>query len=470
MTVTLTYDPLLSRVRVDADGLGAATHALVERSTNSGVTWVPVRGALSATVSGAELVPPVDDYEFASDTLNEYRVRTLSAGIAFEGVGAAAHGVDGASVMPPIPAEASVDELMLLWCAIRNSGTGTPNTPTGWSMLLNAGNARLFGKIHTGSETNPTVSFAGGASGASTSAQICAFSGATITVAAMQSQLNGSAQNIAYPSLSVPIPDALVLYLGWKASDWGSVATVQGATEIGEPDTGIGSVSGNGLVWDRLVQTDPDSIQAGSFVVTGGVSAISRGAVLAIVPTTNTQTSSITPSLNDQFWLKVPARPFLNRPVTVLDFSDIERPDRGGLFDVVGRSMPVAVTDVATSRRYTLTLSTNTPTAASDLDLVIASGDLLFLHAPPSCPVPTGYWKCGQLTQSRRTVRGVRRYFDLPLTEVAAPAPDVSGSTSTWATVLATYATWQDVLNAHTTWADLLELIGDPTEVIVMSA
>ena len=174
----------------------------------------------------------------------------------------------------------------------------------------------------------------------------------------------------------------------------------------------------------------------------------------------------ITPAL-DGVWLKSLARPFLNRKVTVKDYSGVERPARVGVFEVVGRSMPVAISDVRGSRRWTMEVLTHTPAEARDLDLVMASGDPIFVHVPADCDVPGGYVSIDTVTVSRRARRTPRRVFELPCVEVAAPGPDIVGATVTVQTVLATYATCADVLAAHPTCQDLLELIGDPTDVIV---
>lgn len=178
------------------------------------------------------------------------------------------------------------------------------------------------------------------------------------------------------------------------------------------------------------------------------------------------ETAAITPDLTG-VWLKSIGRPFLNRQVTVADYSDIERPSRAGVFDVIGRSYPVAVSDVRGSRRWTLEVLTSTTAEATDLDLILASGDPLFVHVPADCTIPGGYVTVGDTTQRRTSRRGLRRMFVLPCVEIAAPGADVVGATSTWQTVVSTYATWSDVISAHTTWADLLELIGSPSDVIV---
>jgi hypothetical protein len=180
-------------------------------------------------------------------------------------------------------------------------------------------------------------------------------------------------------------------------------------------------------------------------------------------------TAQITANL-DSIWLKSIIRPFLNRPITVTGWSDVTRPARNGVFGVVGRSVPVVVTDLRGSRRFTLEVMTQTLDQAREFDLILASGDPVFLHMPPDCPVPGAsghYAVIGDTTMSRRSTRGTRRYFSLPLIESAPPAADVVGATVTWQAITADFATWTDVLAEFPTWADVLEYIADPADVIV---
>jgi hypothetical protein len=193
---------------------------------------------------------------------------------------------------------------MVLAASIRNSGTGTVDTPSGWELKTAGGtNFELFTRYYVDGTGNdaPTVSFTGGAAGADTIAQIATFSGCSAELddgqygesdVSPQAQLNSSAQNIAYPSLSVRRDGCVVIYAGWKQDDWTSVATV-GDAEIGEPDATAGSDAG--MVWAYDIQTTATDVTAGSFSVTGGISAISRGIVLALRPL---QTVTVERSVN----------------------------------------------------------------------------------------------------------------------------------------------------------------------------
>lgn len=174
-----------------------------------------------------------------------------------------------------------------------------------------------------------------------------------------------------------------------------------------------------------------------------------------------------------QVWLKVPAAPFLNRAVDVSARVEIGRRARGGVFDIVGRSYPVAVGDVRGSRQFGLTIRTETADQERDLDYALASGEVVFLHVPSTeDQFPGGYYSVGDIARAPEAswpTRGnlERRVWELPLTEVAAPGPDVVGSTYTIASMLAEYATITAVIADNATIAALLERVAAPSDVIV---
>lgn len=182
-------------------------------------------------------------------------------------------------------------------------------------------------------------------------------------------------------------------------------------------------------------------------------------------------TCTITVNLDD-VWIKSIGLPFLNQRVNcVLNPTPIVRRARNGIFDIVGRSFPVGITDLRGSREVTVQVVTETTAEREDLDLLLASGTPVFYHTPVGHPLPTMYAVINDSAASR-PVRNRRcnrdwRIFELPSVEVAAPSADVVGSLGTWQTVITTYATWADVLTAHATWASLLELVGTGEEVIV---
>lgn len=468
MTLTATFDPSLARVQLTVSGVGTAIAATFERSIDNGTTWTTIRcGDDTPIVSGTA---SIYDYEFSSNVLNSYRVTSYST-VTFVNAGTAAHG-NNASVLPGLPASMLAGDAMLIFAAIRGTAASV-TTPTGYTLLASYGNVRLFGKTHSGVESGPTVAFTGGAAGDDTSAQMAAFRGASLNViASAASLLTPTTQNIPFPGLTLTQSRCLKLWLGWKADDWTSVATIGGATEIGEPSTTTGN--DQGIVWDYKIEasSDPSNVAAGSFSITGGATATATGANVALDPVSTVQTTSITPIITD-LWIKSIGKPFLNRTVYCLaTVSDIEREPRHAIFEIINRSFPVAVTDLHQSRQGSIRVVTRTRTEANELDLIIASGEPLFFHTPLNHPLPTMHVVLGH-TKMQRPLRNPTcdetdwRVFELPWREIAAPSTDVCGSTITWQGVINAYATWQAVINAETSWIDLLTNIGTPGDIIV---
>lgn len=472
MTVTLTQDNVLGRIRVDATGLAAADVAIIERSIDQ-ITWTQCRGASAWPVTAGAFANPFDDYEFIDGVVNYYRVSGVeTAPMAFVDVGAAVSG-NNASLTPPLPAGLVEGDLMVLFASIRNSGAGFPNPPTGWNPKLYSENVALLSKRYVSGDAAPLVTFGGGVANADTMARIAAWRRAGETVVTSLGQLNGSAQDIAYPALAIPDDDLLIIDAAWKADDY-SANTARPSPGTFTSIGGVTSTAGDdaGMSWWYQIQTNKADLTSGTHTVTGGAAAISRSMVVALrhADYLNRQTNSITPALTGT-WLKSLRRPYLNRLVNVLDYSDITRESNNAAFRVIGRTYPVGVADVMGARKWTMTVWTDGLSNAGDLDSVLAAGDIWFVHVPVGCAVPGGYVIIdGDVTRRRPSNskrQTERRFFDLPFAEVAAPDDDVAGTTGTWATVIASYATWADLIADRATWADVLELIGSPDEVIV---
>ena len=181
---------------------------------------------------------------------------------------------------------------------------------------------------------------------------------------------------------------------------------------------------------------------------------------------------SATPITQDlaAVWLKVPAAPFLNQPVTVAGLGDgeIKRRSRSAAFDIVGRHLPVGVGDVSGSQEFTLELLTETLAARENLDYLFASGEIVFLHLPSTVDdFPGGYYQAGDVSHRSTLRKSIRHLWTVPLREVAEPGPDVVGSAYTWGSVLADYPTWGDVIAGNATWFALLQHTGSPSDVVV---
>lgn len=465
MSITATYLDDLSRVRLECTGApAAADHALIERSTDGGITWATVRGGATVALDGGACL--LDDYEFAPGALNTYRASYVDmADPSFVTPGAVATG-NNTSVNPPLPGGLVDGDLLVMMAAIRNPAA-TVNTPAGWTRYADLGHFRIYVAIYTAGFTAPTVTFTGGAAGDDTAARIGAVRNAvSFSTVVWTTLTNAAAQDVAMPGIApAALTPNLLVRFGWKQSVSTS-SSMTGWTFISRDSVALGG--GMTIAWHhQTTSVDPG---AGTLTLGGGSAAISKAITMRFTraPYRTQDSTTVTPGM-DRIWLKHPGRPYLNRPLTVVDWSEVKRPARSGVFDVVGRSYPVAVTELRGSRRCTLTVTTTSLAQHDDLDTALSAGEPVLVHVPAGCPVPGMYAIVGDTSSARprRGRRSVRRYIDLPLVEVAAPSGSLVGSTVTWQGVLNSFATWADVLAAEPTWADLLDRIGTPGDVIV---
>lgn len=167
-------------------------------------------------------------------------------------------------------------------------------------------------------------------------------------------------------------------------------------------------------------------------------------------------------------WLKVPAAPFLNTPVVIADRSQIVNRSRSALFDVQGRTDPIQIGGLRSGLSYTLTLLTETAAEEQDLEYILSTGDVIFLHLPEDeRTVNGGYFSVADVSRESTLRRSPRRLWSLPLTRVIAPGPDVAGAAYTIASMLAEYASITFVMTDNATIADVLARTGSPADVIV---
>lgn len=167
-------------------------------------------------------------------------------------------------------------------------------------------------------------------------------------------------------------------------------------------------------------------------------------------------------------WLKSITRPFLNRmlgPAGIVD-NTISRAGRVGLFDVIGRTAPVAVSDVRRGKEFSLRVITENDQDYYTLDHMLASGDILYLHAPSDGRIPTAYIAVGSAAAKWHGVSRIATWL-LEMVEVQAPGPEVAGATVTWQTIIDNFASWSDVIAFFPTWADVMQYVADPSEVVV---
>lgn len=230
----------------------------------------------------------------------ELRLTAVTASTAtFGNTGTASTGSSG-SRTPGLPTGAASGNLVLIYASTRNSGTGIPDTPSSWTRLPifpSTANAQVFGRIYDGVWAMPTVTYTGGAANEDTIAQSLRLGGkwhsvSNILVGSAHC-LNTSAQNVTYPGLAKPIcDDSIILFFAWKQDDYTS-ATSPG-TEVQEASSTAGNDASQ--VWAYSIQTTATAVASGVFTITGGASAISRGAIAAL--RCDYQTATVTRSTN----------------------------------------------------------------------------------------------------------------------------------------------------------------------------
>lgn len=240
---------------------------------SDGCDWTHADGDYSITVGGEEM------------TVTAVGATTTPTP-ALVAVGTGATG-NAAPVTPGLPGgSTAAGNLLLMLASVRDTNavatdmyvTGSP----GWVKLFDGVNLAMFAKVHTGSEVAPTVHYVSGISGDTILAQIASFSGKwgdpKSQLVAVAQQENAAAQNIPYPGLDVQLGGLLIVWSAWKADDWTSVATL--TNEISELTSTLGNDAG--IVWDYNTSAGVPSVGAGSFIVTGGTSQISRAALIAL--------------------------------------------------------------------------------------------------------------------------------------------------------------------------------------------
>jgi hypothetical protein len=245
---------------------------------NDSCDWTHASGDFSITVGGEEMTVTAGG---ATTTPTPALIGVGTAGIA--------DGFGTRTATPGLPS-ASAGNLLLLLASCRDTNaldtdmylTGAP----GWQKILDGINWAVFAKVHSGSEVAPTLAIPPFSTivGDTIIAQIASFSGKwgdpKTQLVASASQFNAAAQDIAYPALPIALGGVLLIWAGWKADDWTSVATLGGITEISEATSTAGNDAGQ--VWDFNTSAGVPTVGSGSFVVTGGATAISRGVVFAL--------------------------------------------------------------------------------------------------------------------------------------------------------------------------------------------
>lgn len=470
LSITATYNNDFGRVQISFTGANAdADYAKVEQSLDQ-INWTTIRGGDAVPLSGgAGHIDHYDGYKFG--VTNYYRVTAIDSSLVQPvGSGTFTTG-NNATLAPPLPGGLAAGHMMLLKVSHRNTAASI-TTPTGWTAIPNgASHFGHFYRVYAPGDTAPSVAFTGGSAGDSCSAQVHAFLNASTPLHA-QLLTNVSDQNVAYPGGNSGATNTVWFMDMWKqsAGTTGATAPPSFTDQQGAANT-AGANGETHLSWRTAAETNLNTFSSGVSVWTGGAAAVSKARLIQIPvrPFTDQATTSYTPvfpSPNvNPYWLMNPARPGQNIRVEITGFSELNQDGRTGIFEIVGRSYPVTVSDIMKSNSFEFTIDAPTKAQAKEIAGRIALGDPMFLLVPdPNSDIDTFYFAATSLKRSLDAPGGSWS-ITVSAREVAQPAPAVYGSTYIWNDVVTNYATWTAVQTVSS-WANLVDQISN-TVIIV---
>jgi hypothetical protein len=137
--------------------------------------------------------------------------------------------------------------------------------------------------------------------------------------------------------------------------------------------------------------------------------------------------------------------------------SDVTRPARTAVYDVQNRRDPVVVSDVHSSRRFTIRVKTENTAETEALDHALSQGLPCFLQVPAGINCPTVYAVVGDYSFEPPALKSPRNVWTIPLVEVSAPPASIVSPGATWAQLLIDYPSWEAVMDAVPTWLGIAD-------------
>lgn len=486
MAMALTYDPTFSSVHIALTGITPDGSVRIEKSANNGPPWETVRGGIALPILIGE--GELDDYEFFADVENFYRVLRVDPipGLVLTGaLGGYASTPDDPTLDVIGDIDLRADLALVNWEPNAVTYILSKYYVTGdqrsYSLRLSSNN--LLSLVWSPDGTNP--------SGISREAneELPIGADGRLAVRATLDVDNGSGGH-SVSFYTAPTIEGPWTQLGTSVTAVGTTSIFAGTAplEVSGRDGGTAGLVGAGTVLAVEVRdgingtevANPDFAaqptgtatfddDAGRTWTINGTATISGEFI---------EDGSITPSLNGETWLKSIKHPNLNRMIPSPDYRPIQRASRAGLYNIKGRSTPIAVYDVYSSRWYTIETVTYTLADARDMDLILAAGGTWFLHVPlendqecftdPVSGLPGGYVEIQSATMSHDARGRPEMQWVLPLRVVTPPGPEITGTLLTWGTVERLYGSWTALWASNPTWRDLWNQIGSPDDLVVL--
>jgi len=170
--------------------------------------------------------------------------------------------------------------------------------------------------------------------------------------------------------------------------------------------------------------------------------------------------NTITVPSNGFSFLIHPGKPTLSCRLDHVQSIDVlGRKGRLGLFDVIGRATPVAITDVRATAAGTLITTTWTANEAQTIRNVTGDGAVLLLQTPAKADLGNLYIAVGDVSEQRISSPYMynERRFTIPFTVVDRPfGLAVVAEGYRWVDVFTAYGNWQVFYDAGHTWYQVL--------------
>lgn len=174
------------------------------------------------------------------------------------------------------------------------------------------------------------------------------------------------------------------------------------------------------------------------------------------------ESAQVTVASGGQTWLKHPGKPALNRTVQPTRPPDLTRPIDMGVFPVLGRRLPVAVSATRRSATGTLELTSATDDERAGLLNLFVDGAVLLLATPGGYGLGRLFLAVGDVDEQRPAGAAPEptRVWQVPFTVVGAPVGSVLAAGNSYSDVQGTYASYGDLLEAEGTYEALLAGVG----------
>jgi hypothetical protein len=189
--------------------------------------------------------------------------------------------------------------------------------------------------------------------------------------------------------------------------------------------------------------------------------AVYYTATQAAPPGAETATSNtVTVPSNGFSYLIHPGKPTLSCRLDHVQSLDVMgRKARVGLFNVLGRPTPVAVTDMRSTATGTLLATTWSANEAQTIRNVTADGSVLLLQTPAQADLGNLYIAVGDVSEARISSAYMltERRFTIPFTVVDRPfGLAVVAEGYRWLDVFTSYGDWETFYDAANTWYEVL--------------